>query len=108
LYLRVLSVSVGVTVRAPWAVVTWNPSAVASIVQCCSITQAFEQEAANLVFQLVSSLYERASLILTSNTVPLMRCLWLPRSFVRRGNAGEHSAHSGLDDAYRILPGKGR
>ncbi len=25
-----------------------------------------------------------------------------------QGNAREHSARSGLDDAYRILPGKGR
>ena len=35
----------------------------------------FEQDAANLVFQLVSSRYEHASLILTSN-LPFLGTLW--------------------------------
>ena len=37
----------------------------------------FEQDAANLVFQLVSSRYEHASLVLTSN---LPFCSWVGRS----------------------------
>ena len=37
-----------------------------------------------------------------------MRYPCLARSFVNRDEAREHSAPLGLDDAYRILPGKGR